>query len=246
MSTRSLASTVPFFARGVLVFAVAACGDEGASTGTTADGVTTTEASLTGAEDSLGAAADAAKACFEAYRTCEETEGKEAQSCRDDLKTCLPDQAPQPRRCGPRDEGDGDGGVMPPPKGDRPPRPEGDADGDHPRPEPGDAPPDLDADGGPEGGHARHHGKGRGHGHHGCERPPIPGKRMGQCRDVAEEALAAGGDAAAAQAAHDECVEAAFAEHIAKLCTHATDLCANANAPADACDRITTACASNP
>jgi len=209
--------------------------------------LSTEAATLAGAEDSLASTEDAAKACFDTFKTCADTATDDAgkAACRDALKTCLPDDARDPRKCkgpppgGPR--GRGDGG--PPPRGEGPDTAEG-AGVDlqnGPPPNPGEGqradgrrpPPPDGADGGRPPGH--------GHGGGACKRPPVPKDRIEKCR---VDAASAEGDAAATEEAHRACVRRAFSEKIAEICKRATSACSNEDADATVCEQITALCAS--
>lgn len=224
------------FSFAALCFA-AGCG--GSATEVDTSGLSTTEDSLTAAQDSLASAEEQARACFDTFKTCNES-GQTKDVCKEALKSCLPADAPRPRRCGPPP---GDGGAPPPRgegerrgEGDRPPPPSGSA---QPPPPPRD---DRDAqDGGAEG----HHG-GRGHGGRHCGPPPVKRERLEACRTSAEGSVAQGENDDNAREAHRRCVRDAFSGEIGALCQEAKSACANPNAPQDICSRITEACATAP
>lgn len=236
MSTRRFARTLPFATAFSIVCLTPACDQTSSSDTTSTDDLTNTEASLTDTQDSLEAAHDTAQACFDAYEACKAASGADLEACRSELTACLPADAPRPPRCAPAPDDDGGVPPPPPPRGDRPKHSDEDRDAEvaaHERACDGG----MDEAQGP--GHRRHR-RGRGHG---CERPPVSADELGACRAAADAAIAAGGDVEAAKAAHDQCVAEAFAAHITELCSHAAELCADDNASADACDRVTRACA---
>ena len=70
----------------------------------------------------------------------------------------------------------------------------------------------------------------------------FPHGAVGGCRDSAGTAVQGGMSMDGARAAHQACVVNAFDDRLAKLCTKATALCAQAGAPADVCTRINSAC----
>lgn len=91
--------------------------------------------------------------------------------------------------------------------------------------------------------HKGKHHKGKHHkGKHHCHPSPIPGAALHECREEVEHSLEAGDDVTVVATNYDQCVLDAFADGIAKLCAEIDELCANANAPVETCDRITTAC----
>jgi len=209
---------------GASLLFLAACGSGGDSEeSTTLEGA---ESSLTDTQESREEARAAAKACFDAYGTCHAAGDDHA--CREGLESCLREVAELPRECEPTpQQEESDGGADEPWN-------------DH----------DADIEEG-HGEHHQHHGK---HHHgkprhdehhrgkHHCHHAPMPDKALHECREQVEHSLEAGQDPAAVSAAYDQCVLDAFADDIAKLCHKIDELCANANAPADTCDRITSAC----
>lgn len=160
----SLALCIPFTA-----LLLAACNGAADDASTTLSSeLTTTEANLESTDGSLATSEADAQSCFDAFKACKDA-GETKDTCRAQLKSCLPEQPSAPAQCGqggppPKgdghhegegehegDEGDddkaGEGGKAPPPGapegegGKAPPPP------DAPEGEGGKAPPDA-----PEGG----------------------------------------------------------------------------------------------
>lgn len=136
----SLALCVPFTA-----LLLAACnGADDAST-TLSSELTTTEANLESTDGSLATSEADAQSCFDAFKACKDA-GETKDTCRAQLKSCLPEQPSAPAQCG---QG------APPPKGDGHHEGEGEHEGedgehegdDDKAGEGGKAPPDA-----PEGG----------------------------------------------------------------------------------------------
>jgi hypothetical protein len=194
----------------------------GCSGQTSSSDVESIESELTGADDSQDGAREQAKACFDTFKACESS-GEDKAVCRENLKSCLPEGAPHPRRCGPhpgreqggRPCGDRDGGGPPPP-------PPPGADGGRP-------PPPPDGEGGQRPPRR-------------CGPPPIPREALEACRSALEASIEAGEDRETVRAAHEACLRAAFAAHRAEVCKRGQEACASGDAPADVCTRISEAC----
>jgi hypothetical protein len=195
----------------------------GGQTQSSSSDVEAIESELTGADDSQDSAREQVKACFDTFKACESS-GEDKAVCREQLRSCLPEGAPHPRRCG-HHPGRGEDGRMPPP-----PPPGGACDGgDRPPPPPPPPPP-----GSGEGGDRPPPRK--------CGPPPIPREKLEACRTALEEAVAAGEDRETARAAHEACMRAAFEAHRAEVCRRGQEACAAGEAPADVCSRIREAC----
>lgn len=225
---------------GSALLAIIGCGSNGTGdvSGTAAE-LSAAEADINDTVESSDTAHEEAKACFEAYRSCEETNGDDAETCRDALKACLPEQAPVPARCGDGGAGrhrGGDGGV----------RDDGDDDSDEDVDESSDEDGSLMSDAGvdQDGGMSRdkrrgHRGRGRGHA---CGRPDVSHERMHACREVSASDLAQGSDASQTASSHAQCVQKAFSDRVSELCTRASELCTRSDADPTICARITEAC----
>jgi hypothetical protein len=94
--------SIPKLGGGLLLLLAGCAGDEDA-----AQRVASTESELAAANESWASARSEARACFEAFRSCEQSAGRGAAACRDELKACLPAQAPRPASCS------ADGGAAP-------------------------------------------------------------------------------------------------------------------------------------
>jgi hypothetical protein len=202
------------------------CSTASEETDTVVSALSEAESDLTGTEDSLDNSRAQAKVCFDAFRSCLAAEGADRDACRSQLKSCLPDDVPMPRRCGPhpgRPPKDGDGGLPPPP-----PR-EGEGAG-------AEVAPQHLGGGGREGA-----GKGRGDK---CGKPPVPRERIERCKAEASNAGETA-NADAPESAHKACVGRAYGEELDRLCARAGALCANAiDADVQAvCARVQAACA---
>ena len=172
--------------------------------------------------DSQAAATTQAKDCFAEFKSCKEAVGGDAKACTDTLKACLPEEAPRSSRC------DADGGS------DR------DDDVDE------DADETTDEASRPDGGVSDDHGgfrHGRGRGP-GCGRPAIAPSRFRECTTATATSVTSGMDTTAAAGDHEHCIQKAFTDRIESLCDHATKLCERADAQADICGQIATACSS--
>jgi hypothetical protein len=74
----------------------------------------------------------------------------------------------------------------------------------------------------------------------------FPVGALGGCRDDAERSMQHGMGCDGARAQHRSCMDNSFDESLGKLCKKAAELCAQPDADADICSRITSACAALP
>ena len=173
------------------------------SSATTPDSSSTTQALAEAAASEADAKATA-DACFDAYDTCRSS-STDVDTCRSQLKDCLPTEAHPGPHCGPpRGKGKGsphgpnggscdrDGGAPPPDGQGGPdgPRGPGDHDGAGPGPRP-------DGDAGPEPGF--------------CAKVPLPPpEEVRACHDTLDTCLKGGTDAKTCFDADHACTKAAF------------------------------------
>jgi hypothetical protein len=73
--------------------------------------------------------------------------------------------------------------------------------------------------------------------------PTVPVGALASCAETAAKDLQAGADPIEVATAALECIEAPFADDIAALCTDATALCGQADAPPNICGHVKEACA---
>jgi hypothetical protein len=241
-------------AAGSLLATLGACADHDSSS----DDLLDTEATIAALRSSGAAAQAEAQACFDAFKTCQASAAAGDTACRDQLKACLPERAPRGDRCG--DGGSGDGGSAPGDAGvaaDASARIGWDKQrGDGGEPERGGDGGARDGDGGGRGGDRGDRGgaggdrggRGGDRGDHGGRGPrgcggfDGPDRDLGGCREQAGSAMQGGMSTDGARAQHQACTAQAFDAILTKLCSKATATCAEPNAPADVCARISSAC----